>query len=290
MRVASTPSRPRPLQRGLALVMVLWLLVLMTVIASSHSKNIRTETRLAFNQVETAKARRLAEAGLNHAILEMLVADTGKRWNVDGEIYPVSFEHGETRVAVRDVHGLVDINRASDALLEAIFAAAGVDERDERRALVDAVLDWRDPDSLKHLKGAEDDDYLRAGLQWRARDGAFSSVEEFRYILGMTNELYARLAPYLTVHSGQAGIARDYAPPWLARVLNDNRSLASPAAGTAGGKGTYRITVHAKTPRASSATLEAIVEIATGGREPMRVLTWRTPAWSTDVMPDQAPE
>ena len=62
-------------QQGIALVVVLWLLVLMTVIAASHARIIRTETRLASNQVENSKARSLAEAGVHHAILELLVRD-----------------------------------------------------------------------------------------------------------------------------------------------------------------------------------------------------------------------
>jgi general secretion pathway protein K len=283
----ATGRHPGPvtrLQHGIALVMVLWLLVLMTVIASSHSKNIRTETRLAFNQVETAKARNIAEAGLNHAILEMLVADLAWRWKTDGTIYPVEFDQGTAHIAVRDVRGLIDINRAGAPLFDAVLAAAGMENRAQRKALVDAILDWRDPDKLKHLNGAEDDDYQRAGLQWAARDGAFTSIEEFRYILGMTNELFARIAPYLTIHSKQAGVNAAFAPPWLAEILDANRNLASAAAGAVtGGTATYRISVRATTSSSTTATLEAVVQVGASAQDPYRILAWRTPGWSSDA-------
>ena len=51
-------------QRGLALIAVLWGLVLLSVIALSVTTTSRTETRLAFNLAENAKARALAEAGV----------------------------------------------------------------------------------------------------------------------------------------------------------------------------------------------------------------------------------
>ena len=173
-------------QRGIALVVVLWLLVLLTVIAASHARVIRTETRLASNQVEASKARSLAEAGANHAIIELLVRDEAQRWSVNGSVNHIRYEDGDVAIAIRDARGLIDINKAQAALLDTVLTGVGLDQT-QRQALVDAILDWRDKDSLKRIKGAEDDDYRRAGLKWAARDGDFSSVEEFRYVLGMTN-------------------------------------------------------------------------------------------------------
>ena len=44
---------------------------------------------------------------------------------------------------------------------------------EEAAKLLDAVLDWRDPDSLKRPNGAEESDYAQAGLKgdWRAKEG-----------------------------------------------------------------------------------------------------------------------
>lgn len=267
-------------QQGIALVVVLWLLVLMTVIAASHARIIRTETRLASNQVENSKARSLAEAGVHHAILELLVRDEEQRWPVNGSINRIRYEGGSVDIAIRDVRGLVDINSASAELLDTVLAGTGIEET-QRKALVDATLDWRDKDSLKHINGAEDDDYRRAGLKWAARDGAFSSVEEFRYILGMTNPLFERLAPYLTVHSGQANITLDYAPPWLFSVLAETQESSSSANITRRNDGsTFQITVWATSNGGSSASLDAVVRIAATSDPAYTILSWRAPARS----------
>jgi general secretion pathway protein K len=267
-------------QRGIALIVVLWLLVLLTVIAASHAHIIRTETRLAFNHVEASKARSLAEAGVYHAIMELLVRDETQRWPVNGSVHHIRFDAGIAAIAIRDARGLIDINHVQSVLLETVLASAGIDEA-QRRALVDATLDWRDSDNLRHLNGAEDDDYRRAGLQWAARDGPFSCIEEFRYVLGMTNTLFERLAPYLTVYSGQAVVMSEFAPPWLASVLagTRNTSITTGTAGRGGGS-TFHISVRATSTGGSAASLDAVVRIAPASDRPYSILSWRAPSRS----------
>lgn len=281
-------------QRGIALVMVLWLLVLMTVIASSHSRNVRTETRLAFNHIELGKARNLAEAGIYHAIMELLVTEDRERWPVDGSVNHIRFDGGDAAISVRDTRGLIDINSVRGAVLDNLFVAAGIEDEQQRQQLVDATLDWRDSDSLKHLHGAEDSDYRNAGLKWAARDGYFTSVEEFRYVLGMTNPIFELLSPYLTVYSGQPGVTLEYAPQWLADALG-NKPLDSPPAETAETEEfdfgielesehipTYRITAQATTKGGTTASVAAVVEISSQGKHPYKILSWRTPARSLE--------
>ena len=275
-RTALIPAR----QRGIALVVVLWLLVLLTVIAASHSLAVRTETRLASNQVEASKTRGLAEAGAYHAIMELLVRDEALRWPVNGSVNHIRFEDGEVAISIRDARGLIDINKVQGAVLDTVLAGAGL-EQTQRQALVDATLDWRDTDSLKRINGAEDDDYRRAGLKWAARDGVFSSVEEFRYVLGMTNPLYERLAPYLTVHSGQANIKLDAAPPWLVNVLTAAQDQPTTGNTTARGGSTFHITVWATSNGGSSASIDTVVRITPTGNQPYTILSWRAPSRST---------
>ena len=269
-------------QRGIALVVVLWLLVLLTVIAASHARVIRTETRLASNQVEASKARSLVEAGANHAIIELLVRDEAQRWSVNGSVNRIRYEDGDVAIAIRDARGLIDINKAQAALLDTVLTGVGLDQT-QRQALVDAILDWRDKDSLKHIKGAEDDDYRRAGLKWAARDGDFSSVEELRYVLGMTNPVFERLAPYLTVHSGQADIKLEFAPAWLVTVLTDTQHTPTAGITTARNGSTFHITVRATSNGGSSTSLELVVRVAATSDQPYTILSWRAPARSISL-------
>lgn len=275
----------------MALIVVLWLLVLLTVIASSHAQNIRVETRLATQQVDAARARALAEAGIYHAILELFVTDEAKRWPLNGTPVIIDLGGSSLTIAIRDASGLVNLNTAQPALLGKLLAAAGVDD-DRRVDLVDAVLDWRDRDTSRQLHGAEADDYRREGLAWSPRNGPFSSVEEFRYVLGMTSGVFARLAPYLTTYSGHQGVNPEFAPPWLAAVLSDAEERPStelpPALGRIAGSRTpvYHISVKARSPGGSIASMEVAAELKANGDPPYRILAWREPGWPAPADPE----
>ena len=273
-------------QRGIVLVVVLWLVVLITVIGSSHARNMRIETTLAFNHVGTAKARALAEAGINRAIMELFVSNTDTRWPLNGTARQIQLDSGRVNIAIRDASGLLDLNTADPAQLEAVLEAAGTEEATRLR-LVDAILDWRDKDSLRRLHGAEDNDYRHAGLDWGARDGLFASVDELRYVLDMTHELFERLAPYLTVHSGQSDVNLKYAPPWLfsaltSRELEGTESLAGRDTQPAG---PFHITAWATSHSGARASVEAVLSIARTGEQPYTILSWHEPARSRKMPP-----
>lgn len=284
-RTAGAPLSPGNRQRGIALVLVLWLLVLLTVIAASHARNIRTETRLAANQVEAARARALAEAAASHTILELLVRDVQERWQADGTVYHLEIDGGTVAVSIHDTSGLIDLNTVDAPMLDKVLAAIGIDEV-ERAGLVGATLDWRDKDSLKHDNGAEDDDYRLAGIPWGVRDGAFSSVEEYRYVLGMTNPIFEQLAPYLTVHSKHRGVRLEYAPPWLLEVLNDTQgesavNLPATARNRNAGNSAYKISLWATTERNSTTSLDLVVKLNPAAAQGYTILSWRAPSWSS---------
>ena len=284
MRTESTVQH----QRGIALIIVLWLIVLLGVMAAGHARNVHTETLLASRQLESARARALAEAGVQHAIIELLARNSVREWPINGTITTVHIDGHEVSIAVRDATGLIDLNAASADLLAAAFAATGSDGG-WRQEIVDAILDWRDGDKLRHLNGAEDDDYRAAGLDWTARDGAFASVDELRYVLGMRQEIFDELAPFLTVHSARPGINLEYAPPFLIKTLTGeyvepaesalpdasqhgtNRRIGGPR------NGTYHVYVNAPAAAGVVATLEAVIRISATSDSPYAILSWREP-------------
>src|SRR5210317_2479831 len=94
-------SMRRP-QDGMALIVVLWLVVLLSIMAAGHSKNVNTDTTLAARQVQSAKARALAEAGINHVILEMLAADSDRKLPADGSLFTVRVGDDNITIAIRD--------------------------------------------------------------------------------------------------------------------------------------------------------------------------------------------
>lgn len=273
-------------QKGIALIIVLWLIVLLGTIAAGHVRNVHSETRLAMHSVQLAKARALAGAGIHRAILGLLRPNEGDQWPVDGSLQRLEFGGHEIQVAVRDATGLVDLNLANAELLKVLFSVTGNDTQQQMK-LVDALLDWRDPDDLLHLHGAEDDDYRAAGFAWTAHDSAFSSIEELRYLIGMTPQKFAAIAPYVTVYSGRAALNIDYAPLELISILtgqspSNGTSKASPVRKSQGPAishpGTYHIYAGASRDGGVFASVEAVVNISNSSDKPYTVLNWREPA------------
>lgn len=189
--------------RGAALLIVLWLLVLLIGLLGVFALSARTEGLQAHYLARSAAARYAAEAGLELAVLRLQSDDDARRWVADGRPYRFSFEEEAIEVRIVDETGKVDLNAATPDLLIGLMRALGADEL-RAQAIAGAIIDFRDSDDLLNaVGGAEDREYAAAGLPYGAKDAGIVTIEELQQVLGMDAELYRRLRPYLTVHSGQ---------------------------------------------------------------------------------------
>jgi general secretion pathway protein K len=194
-------------QEGVALVLVIWLATLLMVVASSFLYASRSDALVVRNSVSIARAEAIADAAVFRAIYDVNRVDAGSTtvWKRDGVANPWSFDGAQVSVEVRDESAKIDINTASDPLLKGLLLSLGLPE-EEAAPLLDAILDWRDPDSLKRINGAEESDYKAAGLAYRPANAQFQAIEELQLVLGMRPEIYRRMAPLITVYSRQNGI------------------------------------------------------------------------------------
>lgn len=204
-------------QTGIALILVLWVLTLLTVMAVSLTATQRTETALAESAISAARFRASADAAIAYSVLRLTQPivnedDADMVWLPDGQPHLWHFDGQELQIRIRDEAALIDLNRASQELLSALLTLVDV-PADEANALAAAILDWRDSDDLALLAGAEDDDYRAAGAAFGAADRPFRSIEELNLVRGMTPEVYARLAPELSIASGEATPRTRFASP-----------------------------------------------------------------------------
>ncbi len=192
-------------QQGVAMIVVLWMIMVMMTLAASLLYATRTESSMVDYAQRMAKARAIADAATNYAVLQLYLP-TDKRDLIIGGT-PLIWPYQGATVEIRLIgeNGLIDINTAQAPLLVQVLTQSGV-EKQQAKYLVDAIEDFRDLDDLKHLNGAEDDDYAQAGLAAGAKDAPFERIEELQQVLGMTAPLYKKLTQYLTVSSGATGI------------------------------------------------------------------------------------
>lgn len=206
-------------EQGIALVLVLWVTLLMSVIAGSFALSARTESvqsRILFNKTQ---ARFLAEAGLNRAVFELRNPDPETRWIADGRTYEMELDGAKIEIKMTDESGKIDLNQANEELLVGLFASVGV-EFDDALSLVDKIKDWKDADEEVSLAGAEDSDYFAAGYRHGAKDALFDTVPELIQVMDIDYELYRKIEPALTVYSGRSNVNLAFAPREVLMALD----------------------------------------------------------------------
>ena len=200
------PESTAPMnQQGIALVLVLWVIVLLSVIAGAMSMTQRNGVMMTGNIRQEREGRAFLSAGLNFMSLMLERRNRPAEdnpWPVDGRLHPWNFQGRLLWIGAAPEEARIDINQAKDEVLLGLIKSSGLEE-DEALALRDAILDWKDKDSNRHAEGAEDRDYRSDGRPIGARDGRFLSVEELQQIRGMTPSLYKKLAGALTVDARQ---------------------------------------------------------------------------------------
>ena len=285
-------------QQGIALLMVLWVIVLITVVASSFLMSAGTEGMSARNMVDSTRARHAAESGLHRAIFELRNPDPQTRWVGDGRPYQFQIDDTVVEVMLWDETGKIDIGQADELTLQALFKSLALPEQ-QAIALASAVQDWRDPDDLVHEPGgAEAPQYKAADLDYGPRNRPFETLSELQQVLGMNYELYLKLEPAITINSYRPQPNPAFAPPEVLRLLpgfsegaveaflllrqqaGPNTPLLLPD-GTPvipqGGGLTYTIQSRATLASGAQASFEATIQMGAGGiaGRPFRVLRWR---------------
>lgn len=187
-------------QRGIALIVVLWILVLLTIVVGTYAVLARTESLQARFLLDTTRARYAAEAGIHRAAFEMRNSDVETRWVPDGRPYTLEFGGAEVEIRITDESGKMDLNSTSAEELSNLFMSRGMEET-EAWHLADAIEDWRDEDDLPRLYGAELIEYESAGYPYGPANEPFASVDELQQVIGMSWDLFRELEPMLTVHS-----------------------------------------------------------------------------------------
>jgi general secretion pathway protein K len=207
------PGSAAPLaQRGIALVLVLWLTVILTLIAGGFAYAMRNEAQAARNTMSEAQARALADGAIARTVFELMRPRTIPGvWAADGLVHLWDEAGMRVTASAVDESGKIDLNAVPDALLKGLLQTAGQLDDAGASRLVDVIGDWKDADDFRRPNGAEADDYQAAGLPYKPANAAFETVADLQRVLGMTPPLFARLAGSLTVFSGAPGINPQFA-------------------------------------------------------------------------------
>ncbi|MGD0058754.1 MAG: type II secretion system minor pseudopilin GspK [Verrucomicrobiia bacterium] len=187
-------------RRGVAIVIVLWVVMVLSLLISGFAFTMHVETQIASYARKELKAEMLARSGIEVAKMQLLLhqqsaADAGydalnQDWATNEELY-VNHELGDGvfNVKITDEESKMPINTASELQLERLMTLLSVDPSDGD-IIADSILDWIGPGELTRLNGAKSDYYMSLSPPYRAKDAPMDRVEELLLIRGVTPELF----------------------------------------------------------------------------------------------------
>lgn len=201
-------------RRGFALLAALWLVMAIAAVALEFGLQAHDRSVTAINVAERMQAAAAANAGIEttRSRLDRLMEgksggdrfvagiDTADPWAQAPYLLSGGARVGNAAfaVTVRDAGDLLNVNLLGEDEWRAFLASLGEDY-DTADRIAQAITDWRDHDDDPRPRGAERAQYARLGRLVLPANRNFASVADLRDVVGVTPELYARIAPYLSV-------------------------------------------------------------------------------------------
>ncbi len=279
---------------GFVLVSVMWALVLLALIAIVTTTAFRGSHRALSRADQLAGAKVLVDG-----LAQLLAADIAvtRLFRFNGMAmrsgWPLACRHENATIVLTATNsvGLVDLNLADRATLKTVLLAAGV-KTDKVEQLLDAIIDFRDPDNLTREGLPEDRIYRDRGVLHLPKNSPYEDVGELDQVAFMNSRILARIRAFLTVFSHERKVETEVSPPRLAAILSgrtiSDRQIASRAAeasrkSRAVASSAYRletryrmfeIRVMAMRDNGVHAMRVAGVEIMPGTRDGYRLVYW----------------
>jgi general secretion pathway protein K len=236
--------RNKKSESGVVLITVLSGILVLTVVALALASAVRVSQDELGNRKEHLQAYYMARGAVfTTAALLTVVSPTPKEGSLVAGQRSVEWEEslGRVRVDIADESGKIDLNKASEQVLERLLVVLGVDQQ-SAPTLAMAIVDWRSPDSLaRWTKRAASDTPMQLNRAAGTGSG-YRSAEELLQLPGVTPELfyghYVRevdgkfvrqpgLIDCVTIDSGSSQINVNYAPyPVLLVAVGPDAELA----------------------------------------------------------------
>jgi general secretion pathway protein K len=203
------PGSKADAERGVALVIVLWVIAFLALILSVFAAGTRADLHIARNRLAAVEAQAAADAGVALALsgvadaafraARMPGSTSASAWTADGTTHELVWEGTDLRVRVDSESGKIDLNVAPQEIFIGLFLALGA-EPAQAADLGAAIFAWR-------AARAEALGATQLHPPQRIADqppGPFLALEELHLVPGMTSEAYTLVAPYVTVWANRA--------------------------------------------------------------------------------------
>lgn len=185
--------------RGFALLVVLWSLVIIALLITQIVASGRNAVRLAGNIRDAAMAQACADGAIDEALLHV-ISTGADHWAPDDSAHTLSCQGAAISVTAESLASKINPNFASTGLLAGLFQALG-ESPDDAAQLANNVIAWRTPQLTPSDKQAQLAAYQRANAAYAPPGKNFADLSDLGNVLGMKPALLRAALPYLSLYA-----------------------------------------------------------------------------------------
>lgn len=188
--------------KGMALVVVLWVTILLCAIVSAGAYIARMEMYQANHFAKEIKLSAAAFAGMEK-VKEYLYRDETAAYDCKCDSWAAGLKDyyvGDVKlnISVEDEESKIYLNNASSSTLSELPFFLNTLNREEK---IDSLKDWLDADDIKAPEGAENDFYKTIGSAGKCKNSSLDCLDEFCLIRGYSSEEIFLIEKDMTVFS-----------------------------------------------------------------------------------------
>ena len=216
-------------QRGMALLLVLVIVALLSALLTELAFSTLVDLRLAETFRDSTRAAYLAKGGVrvgqiileedNRSSIYSKYDHPSELWSMGVINYPVG--DGTVSVTITDLEGRININRlvrttelntdqADDVVKKRLLQLLIDLDISNPEELTAAIIDWVDIGNGPYdgflnigVTGAEEDYYMNLKTPYHCKNAPLDSIEELSLIRGFTPETIKKIKDHVTVYGGE---------------------------------------------------------------------------------------
>lgn len=202
--------------RGIALMVVLIAIFVLSMLAGAFAYSMKVETKLAANSNHQADLEWIGRSGVEYArwVLALQLTVPQEPYDALNQIWaggpgsmatsnspladvtldnvPVGDDGGRFSIKITDLERKINVNTADGPILQQALTVIGADATDIP-TIADCIQDWIDRDDNPRINGAESDFYQELNPPYMAKNGPIDDLSELLLIHGIREnpEIYS---------------------------------------------------------------------------------------------------
>ncbi len=197
--------------RGIALVIVMISIFVLSILAGGFAYSMKVETRLARNASNESELEWMGRSTVEYArwvLANSQAGDPRVTWDSLDQPWatgvgflgptnapiaevqnPLKFRKGTASWKIVDLERKINVNMANETILQQVLMTMGLDAG-SMTPVVNSILDWIDRDNMERVDGAENGYYNSQDPPHDAKNGPIDNLSELLLVKGVSPELY----------------------------------------------------------------------------------------------------